>query len=178
MEKSFWSVALDFCINAFYSLAMFIKSLIKRIAKSKFFTDFDLSNILQFFWITAFLILLFILTGFLSTEDHYARLKNNIAVSEKARDYLHAVFDEALENSPDFDLEVESSYVLYGKEDSSYYCYYILETAGHRHFQLDVDNAEDIYQCNGVLDSYEPSYYELTDFNKSSGRGVLHFVKN
>ena len=178
MEKSFWSVALDFCINAFYSLAIFIKSLIKRIAKSKFFTDFGLSNILQFFWISAFLILLFIVAGFLSTEDHYAGLKNNIAVSEKARDYLHAVFDEALENSPDFDLEVESSYVLYGKEDSSYYCYYILETAGHRHIQLDVDNAEDIYQCNGVLDSYEPFYYELTDFNKSSGRGVLHFVKN
>ena len=146
MEKSFWSVALEFCINAFYSLAIFIKSLIKRIAKSKFFTDFGLSNILQFFWISAFLILLFIVAGFLSTEDHYAGLKNNIAVSEKARDYLHAVFDEALENSPDFDLEVESSYVLYGKEDSSYYCYYILETAGHRHIQLDVDNAEDIYQ--------------------------------
>jgi len=178
MEKSFWSVALEFCINAFYSLAIFIKSLIKRIARSKFFTDFDLSNILQFFLISAFLIFLFIVAGFLSTEDHYARLKNNIAVSEKARDYLHAVFDEALENSPDFDLEVESSYVLYGKEDSSYYCYYILETAGHRYIHLDVDNAEDIYQCNGVLDSYEPFYYELTDFNKSSGRGVLHFVKN
>ena len=91
------------------------------------------------------------------SEKFYAD-KSSVTKVERASE-LNSVFRSALEESDEFEYEIESTYVTAGYDDGMAKCYFYVLTKDGKYLSYEVEGAERIIQIchiySGPYDDYE-----------------------